>query len=158
MKLFHKEKHPDGSRCIYLCGTKILSYKKIRKPKAFHGYPNSCCDIHCYDDYVKRGVLFPHLLGIVISRAATIGDNCRIYQNVTIGARNYRDGDGKTKENYPSIGKNTVIYAGAVIVGPIKIGKNCVIGANSVVVTDIPDDSIVGGIPAHIIKKSPSNK
>lgn len=58
--------------------------------------------------------MFPYLFGIVIARPATIGDNCRIYQNVTIGARNYWEGDGKTKENHPSIGENTVIYAGAV--------------------------------------------
>ncbi len=150
MKLFRKTEKANGRTRIYFCGIKIWSYKK--RNKAFGLYPNTSCDIHDYDDYIKRGICFPHLCGIVISRAATICNNCRIYQNVTIGSRTEKEGDGKTKENYPIIGENTIIYAGAVIVGPIKIGKNCVIGANSVVISDIPDNSIVGGIPARVIK------
>lgn len=157
MKIFQKIKKDNGRRQIYFCGVKIFSYKR-RNVNFGLLYPNTSCDIYCYDDYLKRGICFPHLCGIVISRAATIGNDCRIYQNVTIGAKNYWEGDGKTKENYPSIGENTVIYAGAVIVGPVKIGKNCVIGANSVVLTDVPDNSIAAGIPAKVIPPSPKQK
>ena len=134
-----------------------LFHRKKRLPDIFPGYPNSCCDIRYYDEYIKRGVHFPHLFGIVVARPATIGNNVWIYQNVTIGAKTAQQGDGRTKENYPSIGDNTIIYAGAVIVGHVKIGKNCIIGANSLVINDVPDNSIVGGVPAKIIKTlSPS--
>ena len=155
--IFKKIKTPDGRRLVYFCGIKVFSYKK-RHQKIFSGYPNSCCEIRYYDEYINRGVRFPHLFGIVVARPATIGNNVWIYQNVTIGARNNKEGDGKTKENYPEIGDNTIIYAGAVIVGPVKIGKNCIIGANSVVINDVPDNCVVAGIPARIIKKSPSSK
>lgn len=154
MKIFKKTISHSGRTRIYLCGIKIASYQRGKSSsRASRGCPNPSCDIYCYDDYIKRGVFFPHLVGIVISRASTIGDNCWIYQNVTIGARNLHEGDGKTKENYPTIGENTVIYAGAVVVGPVHVGKNCIIGANSVVINDIPDNTAVAGVPARIIKK-----
>lgn len=158
MRLFQKVKKANGQRCIYLCGLKIFSYKKHTKNnhEIFPGYPNSCCDIRYYDEYIKRGIRFPHLTGIIVARPATIGDNVWIYQNVTIGARNRYEGDGKTKENYPTIGENTIIYAGAVIVGPVHIGKNCIIGANSVVIKDIPDNCIAAGAPARVIKQKPA--
>ncbi len=130
---------------------KIFNHKNIHK-EIFPGYPNSCCDIRYYDDYIKRGIHFPHLFGIVVARPSTIGDNCWIYPNVTIGAKTLDTGDGKTKEHYPTIGENTVIYAGAVIVGSVKIGKNVTIGANSVVINDVPDNAIAVGIPAKVIK------
>ena len=156
MKIFQKVKKANGRRQIYFCGVKVFSYK--RKLKIFAGYPNSCCDIRYYDEYIKRGIHFPHLFGIVVARPAIIGDNCWIYQNVTIGAKDRYKGDGKTKENYPTIGENTVIYAGAVIVGGVKIGRNCIIGANSVVLTDMPDNSIIAGMPAKVIKRIDDKK
>lgn len=91
-------------------------------------------------------------IGVVISKFATIGKDCVIYQNVTIGGRDFiQNGDPK---NYPNIGDNCIIYPGAFIVGPITIGENSVIGANSVVVSNIPPNSIVGGNPARIMPKS----
>ena len=56
--------------------------------------------------------------------------------------------------NYPKIGDNVIIYAGAVIVGDVEIGANCIIGANSVVTKSIPDNSIAVGAPAKIISRS----
>ena len=143
MKLFRKERFKNGRKHIYFCGIKV----KTIGPKSL-----MCCDIYNYAQLKKQKTTFPHLVGIVISRAATIGNNCTIYQNVTIGSKNYKEGDGKTKSNYPTIGDNSIIYAGAVIVGPVTIGKNCVIGANSVVTSDIPDNSIAVGAPAKVIK------
>lgn len=93
-------------------------------------------------------------IGVVISKFATVGKDCVIYQNVTIGGRDFiQNGDPK---NYPKIGDNCIIYPGAFIVGPITIGDNCVIGANSVVVSDVPPNSIVGGNPAKIMVKANS--
>lgn len=84
-------------------------------------------------------------LGVVIHDRAKIGDNCHIDQNVTIG------GTSK-KYNVPKIGNHVYVGAGAKILGPVKIGDNVVIGANSVVIKDIPDGSLVVGVPGRIVK------
>ncbi|MCQ2913762.1 MAG: serine acetyltransferase [Alphaproteobacteria bacterium] len=90
-------------------------------------------------------------VGVVISKYATIEENCVIYQNVTIGGKDFILNGNPS--NYPHIGKNVIIYPGAFIVGPIHIGDNCVIGANTVVVSDVPENSIVGGNPAKIMPR-----
>ena len=91
----------------------------------------------------------PHLQhglnGIIVSHYASIGKNAWIAQQVTIG-------QAINKNVAPQIGDNVIIGAGAKILGDIKIGSNVTIGANAVVVSDIPDNCIVGGIPAKIIK------
>lgn len=110
----------------------------------------------CVKEQTKIGsnVVFKHNgLGCVIHFRTTIEDNCWIYQNVTIGAST-KYIDGKiTNIGAPIIKENTVIYSGAVIVGPITIGANSVIGANCVVNRDIPPGSIVFGNPLVIKKK-----
>jgi len=84
-------------------------------------------------------------LGTVIHNRSIIGNNVLIAQNVTIGGTSKKYG-------VPIIGDNCLIGPGAKILGPIHIGNNCVIGANSVVVENIPDNTLVGGIPAKILK------
>lgn len=102
------------------------------------------CDIPSSVNLGKNGV-FPHFaLGIVIHPRAKIGNNFKIYQNVTIGCRN---GDGP-----PIIGENCYIGSGACVLGKIKIGNNVTIGANAVVLKDIPDNCTAVGVPA-VIKK-----
>ena len=91
----------------------------------------------------------PHPTSIVIGEGVVIGENVTIYQNVTIGGRVI--GDWR-KGNYPTVLGNTVIFAGAVIVGKVQIGRNCVIGANSVVTTDIPDNATAVGAPARVVR------
>lgn len=85
-------------------------------------------------------------IGIVVHARAVIGRNCVIGQNTTIGGKS-----GWYEE--PVIGDNVHISAGARILGPIRIGNNVIIGANAVVVKDVPDNCIVAGIPAKIIKE-----
>lgn len=107
---------------------------------------------HKRGGYVGRGASIaavpslPHgLHGIFISRYASIGRGCRIYQNVTIG-----QAGGLCA---PQIGDNCLIGAGAVIVGNIKIGNNVKIGAGAVVSRDIPDNCTVVSQPPRIIVK-----
>ena len=94
------------------------------------------------------GLKIPHPSGIVIGNKVRIGNNVTIFQQVTLGGA--RIGDAQ-KDLYPEVGDNTVLFAGAKIIGKIKIGKSCVVGANSVVINDVPDHCIVVGIPAKII-------
>jgi len=115
----------------------------------------TACDIRNLNECLAKGITFAHPLGIVISKSVkfTTGrednlNNSRIWQNVTIGAKNINC------DGYPTIGRNVKIYAGAVIIGNIKIGDNASIGANSVVLNDVPSNAIVAGIPAKIISSS----
>ncbi len=84
-------------------------------------------------------------LGIVIHKNAVIGDHCWIMQNVTIG----RKAGVKLP---PRLGKNVAVGAGAVILGDICIGDNTIIGANSVVTKSFPENSVIAGVPARIIR------
>ncbi|REL36978.1 serine O-acetyltransferase [Thalassotalea euphylliae] len=103
------------------------------------------CDLKYTADVGKNVGFFHNGLGVVIHRDAQIGDNCLIYQNVTIG------GNGKTgsENGVPTIGKGVFIGAGAVILGPVTIGDGAKIGANSVVLSDVESNTTVVGIPAR---------
>ena len=95
---------------------------------------------------IGGGLIIQHGFATIIS-AQSIGHNCKIYQQVTIGYNH--------KLEAPIIGDNVEICCGAKIIGGIKIGNNVLIGSNSVVITDIPDNCVVAGIPARIIRKLP---
>jgi serine O-acetyltransferase len=75
-----------------------------------------------------------------------MGKNCQVWHNVTIGR-------AKPKQGRPIIGDNVNICAGAIVIGEIQIGNNVTIGAGSVVVRSIPDNCVVAGNPAKIIKQ-----
>ena len=96
---------------------------------------------------IGRKLFIDHGMGIVIGETATVGDDCIIYHNSTLG------GTGKDKyKRHPDLGNNVMVGAGSKILGPIKIGNNVKIGANSVVLQNIPDNNTVVGIPGKIIK------
>jgi serine O-acetyltransferase len=98
---------------------------------------------------IPHSVRFVHPTGIVIGDGVVLGERVRVYQNVTLGGA--RIGDMQ-KMNYPVIGDDTVIFAGAVIAGAVHIGRGCVIGANSVVLSDVPDGATAVGAPARVIQ------
>lgn len=92
-----------------------------------------------------------HLGSLVrIIRDCQIGSHCSILPGVVIGNR----GLYHTERDWVNIGDNCYIGLGAKIFGPVTIGNNVIIGANSVVVKDIPDNCVVSGIPAQIIKRN----
>ena len=95
------------------------------------------------DTVIKNNLSLPHgLHGVFISRYAQIGENCCIYQNVTIG---------EIDRKAPVIGNNCLIGAGAVIIGDIRIGDNVKIGAGAVVNTNVPDNYTVVSQPMRMI-------
>lgn len=94
----------------------------------------------------------PHPVGVVIGDGVKLGERVSVYQHVTLGGA--RIGDWKSGK-YPEIGDDTVIFAGAVVVGAVRVGRNCVVGANSVVTRDVPDNATVAGVPAQVLKINP---
>lgn len=97
---------------------------------------------------IGSGLMIYHGYATVI-QPHKIGENCAIWQNVTIGRRP-RNG---SKIDKPTIGDNVSIYSGAIVIGDITIGNGVEIGAGSVVTKDIPNNCIVAGNPAKIIKQ-----
>ncbi len=97
---------------------------------------------------IGHGFFIDHGMGVVIGETAEIGENCLLYQGVTLG------GTGKEKgKRHPTLGNNVVVGAGAKILGAINIGNNVIIGANSVILKSIPDNSICVGVPGRITRK-----
>ena len=124
---------------------KMLNSKsKLKKMRYFNKLQSKYSMWISPECKIGDNIHFMHLDGITIGSGVEIGNNCTIYQQVTIG---------KEKEQFPTIGNNVTIYAGAKILGGIKIGNNAVIGANAVVLKDVPDNCVAVGIPARIIKK-----
>ena len=95
---------------------------------------------------IGKGTRFPHRgLGVVINRDCVIGENCIIGKGVVIGGRS-------NIPTVPQIGNNVLIGSNAVIIGPVKVGNNAQIGAGAVVVHDVPENAVVVGNPARVIK------
>lgn len=99
-----------------------------------------------YQTNIEPGFYIDHFGTIIIGSKVTIGKNCNISQGVTIGVSNR----GRYKGN-PIIGDNVYIGPGAKIFGAIKVGNNVAIGANCVVTKDIPDNSVVVGVPGRVV-------
>lgn len=95
---------------------------------------------------IGKGLYLAHFEPILISGSAKIGDNCNFGNQVIIG---YVRSNGKAGS--PELGNRVIVGPGAKILGPVKIGNDVAIGANSVVTHDIPDRTVVVGIPAKII-------
>ena len=91
---------------------------------------------------IEGGFQIPHPNGIVVHPDATIGPNCLLFQQVTIGAE---------KGGVPQLGGHVEVGAGAKLIGGIKIGDHAKIGANAVVTIDVPAGATAVGIPARIV-------
>jgi serine O-acetyltransferase len=98
---------------------------------------------------IGAGSLFAYGgIGVVLHAKCVIGKGVMIGQNVTIG--------GSFGEGPPNIGDNVWISPGARIIGSIRVGKNVIIGANAVVIRDVPDNCIVAGVPARVLRQIPA--
>jgi serine O-acetyltransferase len=92
---------------------------------------------------IGGGLYIAHPIGTVIS-AQKMGENCSIIAAVTIGMRN--------EHEFPRIGNNVFIGAGARVLGGITVGDDVVIGANAVVMNDLPSGATAVGIPARVVR------
>lgn len=98
---------------------------------------------------IGKGVFIDHGMGVVIGETAIVGDNCLIYQGVTLG------GTGKEAgKRHPTLSENVVVGSGAKILGNIKIGNDVRIGAASVVLRDVPSNCTIVGVPGRVVHRS----
>jgi serine O-acetyltransferase len=101
--------------------------------------------LYIFTTDIAPGLFIQHGFATIIS-ARKIGKNCWINQQVTIGYLNDTD--------CPTIGENVFIYAGAKIIGKVRVGDNSIVGANAVVIKDVPDNCTVVGVPAYIVRRN----
>ena len=92
---------------------------------------------------IGPGMVIHHGFSTIVN-AEAIGSNFSVAQQVTIGS---------TEEGRPTIGNNVQVTAGAVVIGKIRVGDGCIVGANATVTKDVPDNSVVVGNPAFIVRR-----
>lgn len=96
---------------------------------------------------IGKGLFIDHGMGVVIGETTEIGDNCTLYQNVTLG------GTGKDHgKRHPTLGDNVLIGAGAKVLGPFRVGDNARVAAGAVVLNEVPDDATAVGVPARVVR------
>ncbi len=126
----HEEKHFFSARCVsqaarHLTGIEI--------------HPGAT---------IGHNFFIDHGMGVVIGETAEIGNNCTLYQGVTLG------GTGKdVGKRHPTLGNNVMVGAGAKVLGPVRIGSHSKIAANAVVLREVPDHSTAVGIPAKVVRR-----
>lgn len=96
---------------------------------------------------IGKGLFIDHGMGVVIGETTIIGDNCTLYQGVTLG------GTGKEKgKRHPTLGNNVMVGSGAKVLGPFTVGSNSKIAANAVVLSEVPENSTCVGVPARVVR------
>jgi serine O-acetyltransferase len=102
---------------------------------------------------IGRRFFIDHGMGVVIGETTVIGDDCLLYQGVTLG------GTGKERgKRHPTLGHHVVVGSGAKVLGNITIGNHVRIGAGSVVLKSVPDHSTVVGVPGRIVRSRLDNE
>ena len=96
---------------------------------------------------IGKNLFIDHGMGVVIGETTEIGDNCTLYQGVTLG------GTGKDHgKRHPTLGDNVLIGAGAKVLGPFRVGDNARVAAGAVVLNEVPDDATAVGVPARVVR------
>lgn len=109
-------------------------------------------DIHPAAIIGKR-FFIEHGAGVVIGETTEIGDDCLLYQQVTLGATGSKKG-----KRHPTLKNNVIVGAGAKVIGSLTLGNYSKIGAGSVVISDVPDYATVVGVPGRVIVQKVLNK
>ncbi len=96
---------------------------------------------------IGKNLFIDHGMGVVIGETTEIGDNCTLYQGVTLG------GTGKDQgKRHPTLGNNVLVGSGAKVLGPFKVGDNARIAAGAVVLSEVPANATAVGVPARIVR------
>ena len=96
---------------------------------------------------IGRGLFIDHGTGVVIGETTIIGDNCTLFQGVTLGGTGKEHG-----KRHPTLGNNVMVCTGAKVLGSFTIGDNAKIGAGSVVLQKVPPNSTVVGVPGRVVR------
>lgn len=96
---------------------------------------------------IGKGFFIDHGMGVVIGETSQIGNNVVLYQGVTLGGTSLQK-----KKRHPTLGNNVVIGTGAKLIGAITIGDNTKVGAGSVVITSVPPNATVVGVPGRVVE------
>ena len=135
--IFHRIAHWFFLRKFYLIARLISQFSRFLTGIEIH--PGA---------KIGKGLLIDHGSGVVIGETAEIGDNCLIYQGVTLGGTGKEHG-----KRHPTLGNNVMVGSGARVLGPFKVGDNAKIAANAVVLEEVPENSTAVGVPARIVKR-----
>jgi len=103
---------------------------------------------------VGRRVFIDHGMGVVIGETAEVGDDCTIYQGVTLGGTSLYRGT----KRHPTLGKGVVVSAGAKVLGGFTVGDGAKVGSNAVVLKEVPAGATVVGVPGRIVEESAKEK
>ena len=95
---------------------------------------------------IGRRFFIDHAMGVIIGETTIIGDDCTLYQGVTLGGTGNEVG-----KRHPTLGNNVLVGVGAAVLGNITVGDNSKVGGGAVVVKDVPPNTTVVGIPGHIV-------
>lgn len=98
-------------------------------------------------------IILPHPQNIVLGRGVVVEDSVTIYQDVTVGVRSFDEAKGLAAPRYPVLCSDACIFAGAKIIGGIRVGNKAIVGCNAVVTHDVEDCTVVAGVPAKYIRK-----
>lgn len=98
---------------------------------------------------IGKGLFIDHGAGVIIGETTIIGDNCTLYQGVTLGGTGKEHG-----KRHPTLGNNVMVSAGAKVLGSFKIGDNSKIGSGSVVLEEVPPNSTVVGVPGRVVRRN----
>jgi serine O-acetyltransferase len=99
---------------------------------------------------IGRRVFIDHGMGVVIGETAEIGDDCTIYQGVTLGGTSLAKG----AKRHPTLGKGVIVSAGAKVLGGFTVGDGARVGSNAVLLQPVPAGATAVGIPARIVQKA----
>jgi serine O-acetyltransferase len=98
---------------------------------------------------VGRRVFIDHGLGLVVGETAEIGDECTLYQGVTLGGTSLERG----AKRHPTLGRGVIVSAGAKVLGGFTVGDGARVGSNAVVIKEVPPGTTAVGVPARILHK-----
>ena len=98
---------------------------------------------------IGRRVFIDHGFGVVIGETAEVGDDCTIYQGVTLGGTSLHTGS----KRHPTLGRGVIVGAGAKVLGGFTVGEYAKVGSNAVLLKPVPAGATAVGNPAHIVQK-----
>jgi len=137
--------------CLYRIGYWCRKHKMKIMSALLQRIMRITCDCNiCLTAEIGPGFTIRHTGDVVVGGKVKIGSYCDIRQGVTFGGSIWKNRNG---QEHPIVGDHVEVGAGAKILGPVIIGDHVIVGANAVVVSDVPSETVVGGVPARIIRK-----